>query len=201
MATFIRTLQAFQDRLAHGQVGDAAFLRTQVIGMSANPNVVAQLKKWAGHIPDINLDQLSQLPSHTLGHQYAHHMKANNIQPLQISPDLQPEAQQSPFALRFTLSHDVFHVLLGFDTSYAGEAGVLAFTMAQNYSFALSAYQPVLTLLYPLIFSTEADQMRANIRKGETLGQRASCLLAYPFEQNWSRPIAAIRTELGLNFP
>ncbi|MEM9161927.1 MAG: Coq4 family protein [Cyanobacteria bacterium P01_F01_bin.4] len=198
MATFPRTIQAFQDLLMQGQVGDAAFLRTQFIAISANPQVVSQLKNLPNHLPEINLDQLSQLPKGTLGHEYAQHMQANNIQPLQISPDLQQEAKQDPFALRFTLSHDILHVLLGFDTSYAGEAGVLSFTMAQGYSFALSAYQPVLTFLYPLIFSAEGEQMRANIHRGETLGRQANCLLAYPFEKDWARPITDIRTELRL---
>ncbi|MEM8806674.1 MAG: Coq4 family protein [Cyanobacteria bacterium P01_G01_bin.38] len=198
MATLPRTIQAFQDLLTHGQVGDAAFLRTQFIALSANPKVVAQLTDLAGDLPEINLDQLSQLPRGTLGHEYAQHMQDNQIQPLKISPDLQQEAQQSPFALRFTLSHDILHVLLGFDTSYAGEAGVLSFTMAQRYSFALSAYQPVLTVLYPLIFSAEGEQMRANIHRGETLGRQATCLLAYPFEKDWARPITDIRAELGL---
>ena len=30
------------------------------------------------------------------------------------------------------------------------------------------------------------------------MGEKAQCLLAYPFETNWSRPIEEIRTELGL---
>ena len=30
------------------------------------------------------------------------------------------------------------------------------------------------------------------------MGEQAQCLLVYRFEENWSRPIEEIRTELGL---
>ena len=53
---------------------------------------------------------------------------------MEISQDLREEADSHLFALRYTVTHDIFHVLLGFDTSYAGEMGVFAFTIAQNYS-------------------------------------------------------------------
>ncbi|NJR67442.1 MAG: hypothetical protein HC771_01355 [Synechococcales cyanobacterium CRU_2_2] len=115
-----------------------------------------------------------------------------------ISDDLQAEAARHPFALRYTLTHDLFHVLLGFDTSYGGEAGVAAFTIAQGYSGILSAMRPVMTWLYPLIFPAQAQQIRANMGLGAAIGQQAACVLAYPFEQNWARPIAEVRAELGL---
>ncbi len=120
------------------------------------------------------------------------------IQPLEISQDLREEADSHLFALRYTVTHDIFHVLLGFDTSYAGEMGVFAFTIAQNYSKTMNAFEPLVTSVYPLIFINQAKQMRANIRKGKALGKKAKCLLTYRFEDNWARAIADIRNELGL---
>ncbi|WP_193874250.1 Coq4 family protein [Coleofasciculus sp. LEGE 07092] len=116
----------------------------------------------------------------------------------QIGGDLREEASLSPFGLRYTLTHDVFHVLLGFDTSYAGEMGVAAFMIAQDYSKLLNVFQPVMTFLYPLIFRSQGQQMRSNIRRGKALGEQAKCLLAYRFEENWTRAIADIRAELAL---
>lgn len=100
--------------------------------------------------------------------------------------------------MRYTVTHDIFHVLLGFDTSYAGEMGVFAFTIAQNYSKMINAFEPLVTSLYPLFFINQSQQMRANVRKGKALGKKARCLLTYRFENNWARAIADIRNELGL---
>lgn len=198
MATLKRFAKAIKDYYASGQTGDIAFLKFEIVGMNANPAVVAQLQDLAGDTPSINLEDLHQLPEGTLGYEYAQHMLKNGIQPLEISDDLQAEAALNPFALRYTITHDIFHVLLGFDTSYAGEMGVAAFTIAQDYSGFLNAFQPVMTHLYPLIFRAQAQQVRANIRRGKALGKQAACLLAYQFEQDWARPIANIRAELGL---
>ncbi|MEA5502729.1 Coq4 family protein [Halotia wernerae UHCC 0503] len=198
MATIKRFIKAIKDYYTSGQTGDIAFLKFEIFGMSANPDVMAQMQDLAGYYPSINLEELRQLPEGTLGYEYAQHMLKNGIQPLEISPDLCEEADRHQFALRYTITHDIFHVLLGFDTSYAGEMGVAAFTIAQDYSKLLNAFQPVMTSLYPLIFHAQSKQMRANIRRGKALGEQAECLLSYRFEQNWTRAIADIRAELGL---
>jgi len=198
MVSIKRFAKAIKDYYTLGQTGDIALLKTEIISRSANPDVVAQLQDLAGYYPTINLEALSQLPEGTLGYEYAQHMLKNGIQPLEISADLRAEADSNPFALRYTVTHDIFHVLLGFDTSYAGEMGVAAFTIAQNYSKLLNAYQPVMKHLYPLLFWSQRHQMRANLYRGKALGKQAGCLLTYEFEKDWARPIANIRAELGL---
>lgn len=198
MASFKRFIKALQDYYGKGQVGDIAFLKTQILGISATPEFLARLEDLTGYSPAIDLDALSQLPGGTLGYAYAQHMQKNKIHPLVISPDLQEEAKQDPFALRYTATHDMFHILLGFDTSYAGEMGVLAFTVAQNYSKFLNAYMPFAKSVYPWIFSAQKEAILANFSRGEALGKQAECLLLYRFEDNWARPISDIRAELGL---
>lgn len=198
MATLKRFIQAIHAYYTSGQTGDIAFLKFEILGMGANPAVVTQLQTLADCCPTIDLAALGQLPEGTLGYEYAQHMQKNGIQPLEISADLQAEAARNPFALRYTITHDIFHVLLGFDTSYAGEMGVAALIIAQDYSQVLNWLQPVLIHVYPLIFWRQRQRMRANIRRGKALGAQADCLLAYPFEQNWGRPIAAVRADLRL---
>lgn len=198
MANIKRYIKALKDYFTKGEVGDIAFLKFEVFGLGANPEVLALLKDFEGYYPTINLEQLSQLPEGTLGYEYSQHMQKNGIQPLEISQDLREEADEHLFALRYTVTHDIFHILLGFDTSYAGEIGVFAFTIAQNYSKTMNSFEPLITYLYPLIFITQVKQMRANIRKGKALGKKAKCLLVYRFEENWSRQISDIRSELGL---
>jgi ubiquinone biosynthesis protein Coq4 len=125
-------------------------------------------------------------------------MKQHNIQPLEISPDLREEADRSPFALRYTVTHDIFHILLGFDTSYAGEMGVFGFTVGQNYSKMLKVVEPLILLLFCVIRPFQIEKIWSCDRLGKVLGRQADCLLNYRFEENWARPINDVRAELGL---
>lgn len=198
VATIKRFIKAIKDYYGSEQAGDIAFLKFELMEIGANPKVVAQIQDLSNCAPQIDLDALRHLPVGTLGYAYAQHMQQNGIQPLAVSDDLQTEAQLHPFALRYTATHDVFHVLLGFDTTYAGEMGVVAFIIAQNYSKFLNWLQPVVTHLYPLIFWSQRQQIQANIRRGQALGKQATCLLVYLFEQDWQRSIQEVRAQLGL---
>ena len=198
MATFRRFIKALIDYYQHGKAGDIAYLKIELLRIKGSSDLLTKLQDVTDYYPTVDLDELSQLPEGTLGYEYARHMKQHNIHPLEISPDLIEAAKTNPFALRFTATHDIFHVLLGFDTTYAGEVGVLGFTVGQNYSKFVNAYTPIVKHIYPLIFRSQAKQIRANLRKGKAIGEQAQCLLAYRFENNWSRPIDDIRAELGL---
>ena len=198
MPSIKRYTQALKDYFTKGEAGDAAFGEIKFYGIGLNPALKTQLQEFVGYYPKIDLEELAQLPEGTLGYKYAQHMKQNKIQPLQISPDLKEEADLSPFALRYTVTHDIFHVLLGFDTSYAGEMGVFGFTVGQNYSKMLKIVEPLILLLFCVIKPFQIKKIWESDRIGKELGKQAKCLLTYRFEANWSRPIRDIRAELGL---
>ncbi len=198
MATFKRFIKAIKDYYQKGEAGNIAYLKIELLRIGGNADLLAQLQNVAGYYPTVDLEELSRLPEGTLGYEYAQHMKKYNIHPLEISPDLIEAAKANPFALRFTATHDVFHIFLGFDTTYAGEVGVLGFTIAQGYSKFFQAYEPIVKHFYPFILRSQAQQIRANLKRGKALGEQAKCLLVYRFEDNWSRPIEDIWAELGL---
>jgi ubiquinone biosynthesis protein Coq4 len=102
------------------------------------------------------------------------------------------------FALRYALTHDIFHLLLGFDTSYAGEIGVLAFAAAQNYSKSLKIGLWMAKFLYPIIAFRQREAIFANMHKGLQLGKKAKFLLGYRFEEHWQEPLQEVRKHLGL---
>ncbi|MEO0374874.1 MAG: Coq4 family protein [Cyanobacteria bacterium P01_A01_bin.17] len=198
MVRIKRFIQSIRDYYAEGQAGDIAFLKFKLLGLSATPEILSQLQGLEGYAPNIDLAALSQLPVGTFGYEYAQHMHRNGIHPLVISADLQAEAQQDPFALRYTVTHDMFHVLLGFDTSYAGEVGVFAFMTAQNYSKFFKVALPIVSKIYPLLFWGQKRQIKAHLQTGKALGEQAQCLLAYRLEDHWTRPLVDVRSELGL---
>ena len=198
MPSIKRYTQALKDYFTKVEAGDAAFGEIKFYGIGLNPALRTQLQEFVSYYPKIDLEELSQLPEGTLGYEYARHMKQNNIQPLQISPDLKEEADRSPFALRYTVTHDIFHILLDFDTSYAGEMGVFGFTVGQNYSKMLKIVEIPILLLFCVIRPFQIKKIWECDRIGKAIGKQAECLLTYSFELNWSRPIDDIRAELGI---
>jgi ubiquinone biosynthesis protein COQ4 len=178
--------------------GDFAILKSELFGAKVSSEVAAKLQSVQGYYPPINLEQLSQYPSGTFGREYADHMKANKLQPLNVSPELEDIARRNVFALRYVVTHDIFHVLLGFDTSYAGEIGVLAFASEQNYSHSLKVSLWFAKLLYPIIAPQQIKEIFANIKKGSEIGKRADFLLGYRFEDYWEEPIDELRKRLKL---
>jgi ubiquinone biosynthesis protein Coq4 len=115
-----------------------------------------------------------------------------------VSPELDTIARRNVFALRYVVTHDIFHVLLGFDTSYAGEIGVLAFAAEQNYSPSLVTSLRIARVLYPILAPSQIKAIFANVRKGQELGEKAKFLLGIRFEEYWKRPLSEVKAELGL---
>lgn len=196
-----KKLQQFQAMLAaknSGKMGDFALLKSDFLGAKVAPEVAEKLRSLAGYYPKIDLAQLSQYPPGSFGREYADHMQQHNLKPLTVSPELDEVAKRNVFALRYVITHDIFHVLLGFDTSYAGEMGVLAFAATQNYSNSLTNSLLIARLLYPIFAPQQAKAISAKEQKGRELGKKAALLLAYPFEDHWQEPINDVRTHLGL---
>lgn len=182
------------------RAGDFALIKSNVFGARANRSTEAKMQSVKGYYPEINLQKLGQLPPVTFGYEYARYMQENKLQPIQISPELAEIAQSNVFATRYAVTHDMFHVLLGFDTSYAGEIGVLAFAVEQNYSRMLNFSLFPAAVIYSAIAPTQFKSILANIYRGKQMAKKATFLLNYRFEDYWATPIATIRSNLGIEF-
>lgn len=180
------------------RLGDIAILKADMLGAGATPAIAPLLDSVVGYYPPIDLDRLHSMPEGSFGYEYARHMRANGLQPLEVSPELDAIARRNVFALRYAVTHDIFHVLLGFDTSYAGEMGVLAFAVAQKYSRSQRLGLWIATWLYPLLAPRQWRQICASKRQGLEFGQQAKFLLGYRFEEQWERSLDEVRAELDL---
>ncbi|MGL5195734.1 MAG: Coq4 family protein, partial [Chroococcales cyanobacterium] len=185
--------RAFQLYQKSGQLGDFALVKADALGAKANPNLAPKLAEVTGYYPEIKVEQLLQYPPGTFGREYAEHLTNKRLQPFNVSPEFDAIAQRNVFALRYGVTHDIFHCLLGFDTSYAGEIGVLAFAAAQNYSPSLQVGLTVAQILYPLLAPRQCRAIWANLAQGQALGKQAVFLLGYRFEDHWHEPIAQVR--------
>jgi len=179
-------------------IGDFAILKSDILGAKVSPEVADKLQNVAGYHPLIDLEKLIEYPEGSFGRKYAEHMKRNNLQSISVSPELKDVAQRNVFALRYAVTHDIFHALLGFDTSYAGEIGVLAFAVAQNYSKSLKIGLWLAKILYPIVAPVQIKAIITNQRKGKELGRKTKCLLGYRFEEHWDESLIKVKEDLGL---
>ena len=108
------------------------------------------------------------------------------------------ETDEQYLRFRIRQTHDLVHVLTGFDQNeIPGELGMQAFNAAQTrrpFSIALVGLGLLRMVLNPRDLPLTLHQ----IAKGLAMGYAADSLLAHRFEDDWSKPVEQWRKELGL---
>lgn len=179
--------------------GDTAAYKAAALSTSAHGNLDSILAALTNPLPNITLDDLKTQPTGSFGQSLAQFLESNHIQPLTLSDNTRTELQGSPLlAVRYTILHDAFHVLLGFDTSLAGELGVWAFVAAQHYSPAFGQAASVGHWVTRLLTPWQWGQLYTYEQAGKALGQRAACLIAQPLEDYWGMGLEEVRVRFGL---
>ncbi|MGB2924757.1 MAG: Coq4 family protein [Limnothrix sp.] len=139
----------------------------------------------------IDLDELSELPANTLGYLFAEHMRRNQFNVM--------VAKQVPDIYHFVLTHiyethDIWHVIIGADTSFYGEAQIDAFSAAQfkmsRFFHSLVAKNIVKAATYDVEAAT--PYMDA-ITKGWVTGRQAKLLFGVDWREWWATPIDEVR--------
>ncbi len=181
-------------------LGDVAVMKLDAL--AAPPKGIAQrLEAVRGYAPEQNLSVLRALPAGTLGREYARFLDANGIEPLVISDTVKERFRENPFALRYTVTHDLHHVLTGFDTGLAGEAGNFAFSVGQGAAPGTGKLLWWVRFVYALLSPSQARRIWHNIRVGLALGKKAKLLIAQPLESRFEDPIGKLRADLGIPDP
>src|SRR5215813_9724644 len=124
----VETIRAYR---AGAPLGDVAVLKIDALS-APSERTIRELERVHHYDPAHDLAALRELPNGTLGREYARFLDANGIEPLVISAEVKERFRTNPYALRYTVTHDLHHVLAGFDTGLAGEAGVVAFNLGQG---------------------------------------------------------------------
>lgn len=179
-------------------IGDLAVMKFAMYAGPA-PGHNARLRALGGPAClDVDLAEMRRLPEGTVGRAFARHLDDNGLAPLEISAACKERYADNPLALRYTTTHDLFHVLTGFSTAPAGELGLFAFMLGQGFAMggrgALLYAQTVYSLLLPL----HVRGLLRNVRIGEAMGRRARNLLEQPLQSLLDRPLVEVRRELGL---
>ena len=186
---------AYQTFLGNPGIGIRHILQAQRQSQwqrGVNARLARQAAHLSGRTIAIDLAELSQLPSDSLGGAYARHMVRLGLDPNAFSFPEDDWIEQ-----RTSVGHDIFHIIAGYDANPVGEFGVAAFTLVQYRDllnvFVLS-FVP-LSLTNPL---WTIPLLKAIVR-GLRMGQVSKPVVAYPVEDNWDKPLSLVRRELGLS--
>lgn len=145
--------------------------------------------------PDV--DTLERLPEGSLGRAYAGMIRRLNYDPEFFRPrDTSTEALW--LTQRIATTHDLHHVVAGFNTEAAGESGVLAITATQ---IGFPAFV-LLNLLSGFrafrLQPKELESISRAIAHGSRIGLEAAPLVAQKWEEGWDKPLQQWREDLGL---
>ncbi len=144
----------------------------------------------------IDLDALLTLPANTLGHAYATFLRSRGLTPAVF--DAPPSEVNDPriqyVVQRLRQTHDLWHVVTGYDTDPASEVALQAFTFAQ----VRAPSSAILATLGTLRALRQRPGVARSVVASLRLGLRAAPLPIFPWEDHWATPLDDVRGWLGL---
>lgn len=147
--------------------------------------------------PPHDLDALLHYPQDSLGYLYASHMKARNFDP-DLYSYLEIDSDASYIEARLGQTHDIWHVVTGFDTSEIGEIGLQAFHLPQ-FPYPLATMLVANSLMSSTLLAPEDLSRLLNaIALGMEMGKATKPLFAQKWEQVWDKPLSDWQKELGI---
>lgn len=147
----------------------------------------------------IDLDVLGALPAGTLGRAYADFLRSRGLTPdvFDGSPSEVSDPQMAYIHQRMRQTHDLWHVLTGYDTDPASEIALQAFTFGQT--GAPSTF--LLAFAGTLRGSLEYPRLALDVLAAYRAGRRATKLGTFLWEDHWHMPLVELRRWLGVRTP
>jgi ubiquinone biosynthesis protein COQ4 len=157
---------------------------------------VAQIiqERYFPPLPD--MEKFLKYPQESLGYHYAAEMKRTGLQP-DFYRKLDVKDDYSYIVMRLRQTHDIWHVITGFGTDFAGEIGLQAFTFAQTRS-PLSVTLLAGTIVFALKSSISLNPLVEKMQKGWQMGESAKPFLAQKWEEGWEKPLSEWKADLKI---
>ncbi|MBW4683726.1 MAG: ubiquinone biosynthesis protein [Komarekiella atlantica HA4396-MV6] len=182
------------EKLSTGLVDTHAF-EVAVEAMKLKPEV-AEIIAERYMAPPHDLEALLQYPKDSLGYTYASSMKQSGFQTL--AAEVEIDSDTSYVENRWQQTHDIWHIITGFDTSEIGEIGLQAFYLAQ-FQLPLASMLIANALISITLFQPEVlSPLLGAIAKGWQMGQTAKPLIAQKWEEAWEKPVKVWQLELNV---
>ncbi|MCA8969148.1 MAG: hypothetical protein KDC95_05170 [Planctomycetes bacterium] len=161
------------------------------------PSVRAMAEeRYLREVPDV--DQLASLRPGTLGHCYALHLRAHGFDP-DYYRKVDVESDRDYYAMRVRQTHDIWHVVTGFDPSAIGELALKSVEIAQLRRPMAAVIVAGGILRYLVKDPHDLQAMLEAVDRGFRIGSEAQPLLAEKWEEQWDEPLDSIRTRLNVN--
>lgn len=145
----------------------------------------------------VDLQALAKLPADTLGGAYARFMLDRGL-----SPDAIPnraDTTEFEFAVAHLYeSHDLWHVLTGFDSDFVGETGLQAFYLAQVRSHLPFFVLPAVLFNTMFFAYDDKDARLTALSDGWRLGKRARRLTGLDWRSRFNDRLVDVRLEFGI---
>ncbi|MCB9593319.1 MAG: hypothetical protein H6719_11365 [Sandaracinaceae bacterium] len=172
-------------------------LREMIENLRSDP-AVAEIFEAKPRLGPVDQAALGRLPEGTLGHAYASFMGARGLSHEDLKL-VEGEKDMDWIRNHLRETHDLWHVLTGFDTDVAGELGLQTFYLAQ-----LEGPLPVLLLAVGMMNTLfkgmdDARHRMREIARGWLLGTRAKSLFGLAFAERWDQPLEELRAEFALD--
>jgi ubiquinone biosynthesis protein COQ4 len=160
----------------------------------AGQKMYAEQRRIDSHT--IDLDALLALPEGTLGHAYARFLRDRGLTPEVF--DEPPHGVSDPRAAyviqRLRQTHDLWHVVTGFDTDAASEIALQAFTFAQTGSPGAG----ILAAAGTVRGTRGKPRLALDVLAAYRMGKRAERFTTFAWEDHWATPLAEVRAMLGV---
>jgi len=143
--------------------------------------------------------ELMALPDGSLGHAYGAFMTRHGLTPDAI-PRVDDDTGENYMRAHLYETHDLWHVVTGFEPDPAGEAGLQAVYAAQLPGMLPAALVSALLLNAAIERSSLKTKERFDaVARGWELGQQAKLLFGYPWRERFSTPLSEVRRELEID--
>jgi ubiquinone biosynthesis protein Coq4 len=181
-------------KIAEG-LKDSRDLRRAVACMRTNPEIAPMFRD--GYLRGFaDLDRLILLPPGSLGHELAKKMKSMNLT-ASVYPAVDMDGDVGYFLRRGRETHDLWHLLTGFETDVPGELGLQSFQLAQL-DVPISKVLVGLGVLRTAFFPESLVPVLNAVVHGWEVGRNARPLIAQRFEDAWERPLVEWRKMLNV---
>lgn len=142
-------------------------------------------------------EQLSKMPKGSLGFEFYQFKNQNNLNPADARIEI--ESEYSDLFLAFSNTHDIWHVVTGFNLSQEDEIGLQAFYLSQH-ATPLAAVLISLALLRSLFFGLSSFvRVFDRACRGWQMGKDLRCkLITLNWSKKWPESVDSLRSELNI---
>lgn len=163
--------------------------------MQTDPEV-ANLIQERYHPPVHDLEQLLQYPTDSLGYLYASTLEQSGFE--RIDPEIVINSDTAYIEYRWQQTHDIWHLITGFNASPIEEIGLQGFYLAQSRLPLASMLIANALISTTLLTPEDLPQLLKTIEKGWMMGLQAKPLFAQKWEEAWEKPLSQWQTELNI---